>query len=150
MSLAMKTDMQASKCQLYAPWGPEMPPLGPEKGANSVQLSGCAMCSSSPTCPAMLAKRNFLGKLKKILRTPHLPLEQVHNRVKELQQFDAVVSLAPSTTAEVKEEHCDGPLPQDIPAAQYRKVQCGNLRLSTKIGDNVVRLKTGHVAVIKN
>ena len=54
----MKADMQASKCQLYAPGGPDAS-SGAGKGGKitTIKRLCIAMCSSSPTWPAMLAKR---------------------------------------------------------------------------------------------
>ncbi|XP_041917180.1 uncharacterized protein LOC121681489 [Alosa sapidissima] len=77
---------------------------------------------------------NFLGKIKKMLRKPHQPLQQV---VKRLSEVPDALTPPPSAQPLLFDSHQDGPLPlQFSNAKQYRKALTKDFCLSTKTGDN--------------
>ena len=79
---------------------------------------------------------NFLGKVKKMLRKPQLPLQQVVKRLSEVPQ---TVTPPPSKQPLLYNIHQDGPLPlQFSTAKQYRKVVTTDFCLSTNTGNNCI------------
>ena len=93
---------------------------------------------------------NKLGQLKKVIRNPRQPLQQLVRRLQEMQSFDA---KARSSEFEhrVKMEHWSGPLPSVCSnCRQYRRLETAQWTLSVKAGDNCMLLKDGTPAVVKN
>jgi len=78
---------------------------------------------------------SFLGRLKKMLRKPNQPLQQIIRRLSEKAEIG--FKVANELTTFVKHKHSSGPLPEEFSNYfQYREVNYNNLVLSTKCGDN--------------
>lgn len=90
---------------------------------------------------------NFLGKMKKMLRKPHQPLQQV---VKRLSEAPVSLIKPPTEQPVLFELHQEGPLPPQLSLSQqYRKVITKDFCLSTKQGDNCIVV--GHnIALVQN
>lgn len=89
---------------------------------------------------------NYLGQIKHLLRKPHQPLQQVVKRLSEKPQVKVPLTDEPV----LQHIHTDGPLPQQFNVAlQYTKVSNSRFTLSTKQGDNCIRVGN-HIAVVEN
>ncbi|KAL2087968.1 hypothetical protein ACEWY4_016796 [Coilia grayii] len=90
---------------------------------------------------------NFLGKIKKMLRKPDLPLQQVVRRLSEVSDS---YTPPPRVIPLLFEQHQDGPLPlQFCNAKQYRKAVRKDFCLSVKTGDNCIVVGQ-EIAVVQN
>jgi hypothetical protein len=91
---------------------------------------------------------SFLGKLKRLVRKPNFPLQQVIRRVAEMQ------SLAADDTKPicgiVRKEHGNGPVTRDFRFySQYRELSLPDIYLSVNRGDNCV-LIGDKVGLVRN
>jgi len=78
---------------------------------------------------------SFLGRLKKLLRKPNHPLQQIIRRLYE--KADIGFKITNELTTVVKHKHSAGPLPEKFSNYfQYREVTYNNLVFSTKCGDS--------------
>lgn len=78
---------------------------------------------------------NYLGQLKRLLRKPHQPLQQIVKRLYEIQQAVAY----PANNPVLCNIHTDGPVPPQLMSSQQHKKVCTNMfTLSTKKGDNCI------------
>ncbi|XP_071111468.1 uncharacterized protein [Haliotis cracherodii] len=92
---------------------------------------------------------SYLGKLKRLLRTPNRPLQQVIRRIYERQFIkrnnDSIIK-----TREPKYEHTHGPLLRDLDSVkQYKEIQMDDFLISCSRGNNCVKLDND-VVIIKN
>ncbi len=88
---------------------------------------------------------NYLGQIKRLLRKPHLPLQQVVKRLSGIPCMQIPVAFKECTLHGL---HFDGPLPPQFSLAeQYRKVTTYKYTLSTKEGDNCIQV--GDAIIIK-
>lgn len=97
---------------------------------------------------------SFLGNLKRLVRKPSLPLQQVIRRISESKGnlFDPTVLIDSSKDGKLKKKHMNGPVPRTIlplVASQYKAIQFPNLYFSTSKGDNCC-LVNDDVVIIRN
>lgn len=92
---------------------------------------------------------NFLGQMKKLLRSPSLPLQQIVRRISELQPASST-RPAPQVSCALKGPHNDGPVPPDFHGKKYKKCVMVNTILSTKNADRCVRVSDGNIVLIEN
>lgn len=91
---------------------------------------------------------NYLGQLKKLVRRPKDPLQQI---VRRLSEADQQSKQSPMNESErCKKSHTRGPLPIAYRNhAQYEQYRGENFFLSTSIGDNCVEIE-GKIGLLRN
>ncbi len=100
---------------------------------------------------------NFLGKVKKSIRQPRLPLQQVVRRlseVKDMQAEEGCLQVKHNITRGIiipKQTHSEGPIVNDIDIQQqYKQVDMANFRVKLSEGDRHVQLKNGDIVAVHN
>ncbi|XP_049332101.1 uncharacterized protein LOC125799437 isoform X1 [Astyanax mexicanus] len=90
---------------------------------------------------------NCLGRIKKLVRKPHQPLQQV---VKRLSEMPTALVPIPTCSVSLQHKHHNGPLPPQFGTAdQFNKITWNECTISTEPGDNCIEV--GHeIAVVKN
>jgi hypothetical protein len=93
---------------------------------------------------------NKLGQLKKLVRKPQQPIQQVLKRLDEQASFR--FQKATQTSGLIaKVEHTGGPLLPSIRGArQYKQLQFDKLTLSIRAGDNCIMMENGTPLLVKN
>ena len=93
---------------------------------------------------------SYLGRVKKLLRSCHLPLEQLAHRITENFEVPPSTDVKPKTCCSI--QHHSGPFPENFTGTcdQFKKLKTSNFSLSVKPGDNACRLKDGKIVVIEN
>lgn len=92
---------------------------------------------------------NYLGSLKRKVRSGNKPLAQLYKRLKE--KMASTKFQAGDADGVANREHTDGPVPPAfVNARQFKEVVCLGRILKVKEGDNCVLLKTNKVGIIKN
>ena len=96
------------------------------------------------------AFESFLGKLKKRVRKPNFPLQQVIRRLSEDCLKECTSDCEPGCST-VKKEHHGGPLPREYATYLQFEQLClpKSFRLSLKQGNNCI-LARGKVGIIRN
>lgn len=97
---------------------------------------------------------SFLGNLKRLIRRPTLPLQQVIRRISESKGniFDPTVHIASDETGIFRKVHENGIIPinlKDRITCQYKEIIFPDHCLSIKRGDNCF-LINDEVAIVKN
>lgn len=92
---------------------------------------------------------NFLGQMKKLLKSPSLPLQQIVRRISELQPASST-GPAPQVSCTLQRPHNEGPIPPDFRGRQYNKCVMINTVLRTKRSDQCVRVSDGNIVLIEN
>ena len=93
---------------------------------------------------------NKLGQLKKLVRKPQQPIQQVLKRLDEQASF-RFEKAAQTSGLVAKVEHTRGPLLPSIRGArQYKQLQFDKLRLSIRAGDNCIMMENGAPLLVKN
>ena len=81
---------------------------------------------------------NYLGQIKRLVRKPHQPLQQIVKRLSEIPYIEAP---HPKNEPILHKIHTDGPLPHQFTSSQqYKKVSTNQFTLSTKLGDNCIEV----------
>ena len=95
---------------------------------------------------------NKLGELKKLIRKPQFPIQQVVNRMAEKDKLS--LSSSKITYPTLKGEHHRGPLPHEnfpfVEVRQFEKVQTLKWHLSISSGNNCILTDDGKPAIIRN
>ena len=90
---------------------------------------------------------NFLGKLKKLVRKPNFPLQQVSSY---LQDQNFMYNTRPSSGS-LKRLHTEGPTTNDISVVeQYRELHLDTFCVRLSHADCHAQLRNGDVVVVKN
>lgn len=91
---------------------------------------------------------NYLGQLKRMIRKPELPLQQLVRRMSEKNH------QAPEhvTLPHCKGAHSDGPTisARSVQMTQYKEIQLAPYKLKVGNKDSCVALKSGEVAIVEN
>lgn len=91
--------------------------------------------------------RIFLAQLKRLLRKPHLPLQQV---VKRLSESPAPTSDTVKKDQKFMHPHYDGPLISSLSYGdQYRKLVTEKYTLSSSSGDNCFQI-VNDITIVEN
>ena len=96
---------------------------------------------------------NELKYIKKLVRKPSFPLQQLSNRLLEKQQFDKMNSPPQVNAVTFKKEHCLGPVPNDlcdVPVRQYAQLHYNGMFIAVSTGDNCVSLADGKPCIVRN
>ncbi|KAJ8034244.1 hypothetical protein HOLleu_21001 [Holothuria leucospilota] len=91
---------------------------------------------------------NYLGKLKKLVRKPSQPLQQIVRRISEKE----LVSNVPKVRAAIhlNGKHSNGPVPNELAGGtQYKQIQLPVGFVSCMPGDNCVEVQD-KICVVKN
>lgn len=92
---------------------------------------------------------NYLGKLKKLIRTSQNPLAQVVRRISEAKG-KRKISIAKAVADRCRNLHLSGPLPVAYKmCSQYRQYKGNRFFISTSNGDNCFEVSSG-VGIVKN
>lgn len=94
---------------------------------------------------------NYLGQLKKMVRRPQGPVQQIVRRVYERQLFPHMPKDVPEDV-ELKQPHASGPLPTDFSmhrGVQYKMYKLKDTIVSNSSGSNCFELR-GRVAIVRN
>ncbi|KAK6186492.1 hypothetical protein SNE40_008521 [Patella caerulea] len=90
---------------------------------------------------------NFLKSIKRLLRTPTCPLQQVVRRLKEKK---GISGRSFNFQTICKKEHSAGPVPNNFQLyRQYSEIHTENLFISTKEGDNALYIGQ-HIYIVNN
>lgn len=93
---------------------------------------------------------NKLGQLKKLVRKPQQPIQQVLKRLNEQASF-CFEKATQIPGLIVKNEHTRGPLlPSFRGARQYKQLQFDELALSIRAGDNCIMMENGAPLLVRN
>ncbi|KAJ8001127.1 hypothetical protein DPEC_G00188000 [Dallia pectoralis] len=91
---------------------------------------------------------NFLGQLKRMIRKPNKPLEQVIRRLSERETMGATQS---ESKQGLQKEHNDGPVPNGFTIKrQYDKMQFHRFLVDRSTGNNCIQLRNKDVALVEN
>lgn len=93
---------------------------------------------------------NYLGKIKKLIKTSDKPLKQLINRIVEERNIPVVDSTLHCTFPSLMGQHDDGPLIPGCTGPQYHEVHFRNFTITTSERDNCVVLNNGSIVVVKN
>ncbi|KAJ8050246.1 hypothetical protein HOLleu_03378 [Holothuria leucospilota] len=97
---------------------------------------------------------NFLGQLKKLVRSPNYPLQQVIRRLSEQDAMPGNVHSLPRNSTSnfiVKKQHSDGPVPaQYVGCHQYKEIQLPVGFISSLNGNNCVQIINGRLGLVRN
>ena len=94
---------------------------------------------------------NKLGQLKKIIRKPQYPIQQIVYRLAEKQQAKPAICGQVHKKSVVKTEHSNGPLLADYRSyRQYKCLQADKYKVSLCLGNNCVLTANGSPALVKN
>jgi len=93
---------------------------------------------------------NFLCSLKKMVRKPKFPLEQVVRRMSEFRSCHAGRQSNQKELPQFSNEHLRGPVPVGfVHCKQYRKLCIGKFTISTDLGNNCAKVD-GQIVLIEN
>ncbi|XP_067668227.1 uncharacterized protein [Haliotis asinina] len=98
------------------------------------------------------AFESYLGEIKKMLRTPNQPLQQVIRRFSEKQSVGHPQRRKTTRTENenLRCKHTDGPLLRGMDAVtQYKEIQTPDIFISRSRGDNCVNIND-EVCIIRN
>lgn len=92
---------------------------------------------------------NYLGQIKKMSRSPQLPVAQVVRRMSELE--NAAYKVGTQNEAKLRKPHSEGPLPSDItsPVMQYKEASLPDFCVKVFTGDDCISYN-GMVGVVRN
>ena len=91
---------------------------------------------------------NYLGQLKKMIRKPNKPLEQVIRRLSEREAMGAIQSEAKQ---EMQNEHTDGPVPTGLTVKkQFDKMQFNVFLVKRSTGNNCIQLRNKEIVLVEN
>lgn len=93
---------------------------------------------------------NKLGHLKKLVRKPQQPIQQICRRLDEQLTFGGTSSSL-CTMPVTKHEHSNGPvLPGNLFGRQFKQLQTGRFTFSLSDGNNCIMTSNGVPALVKN
>jgi hypothetical protein len=94
---------------------------------------------------------NKLGQLKKMIRKPQFPIQQIVYRLAEKQQVKSVVCDEAFKSSVIKHEHSNGPLLASYRGyRQYRWLQTKTCTISLSVGNNCILATDGTPALVQN
>ena len=92
---------------------------------------------------------NFLGKLKKLVRKPNLPLQQVIRRLSEKKETKST-NTGKQHSNIPKKCHNLGPIPNQFTQySQFQQIFSNNLMFSSEYGNNCVKIRDAY-ALVRN
>jgi hypothetical protein len=93
---------------------------------------------------------NFLGKLKKFVRKPSSPLEQIVRRLSEIHSDHQEIQDCASVLCG-KGSHFDGPLQKGVNAvSQFREIKVKSFTIKLTDADRYVQLQNGDIIAVQN
>jgi hypothetical protein len=93
---------------------------------------------------------NYLGSLKKTLRSPYKPLQQVGNRLSEKDNRPMLLDNVISYNC-IKQEHLDGPVPPQYVGKQFRNLTWGECNfICNSRADSYCMIQNKTVIFIEN
>lgn len=93
---------------------------------------------------------NYLKTIKKLVRKPNLPLQQVIRRLTERQNSIKILRYKEKTIV-CKQQHYDGPILTEYEKySQFFVLISNRFRLSLRAKDSCIMTDDGRVAVVKN
>lgn len=98
---------------------------------------------------------NFLGQLKKMVRTPNYPLQQVIRRISEhegtIGSFLSYSRHSHEGVSGVKKKHSGGPVPSQFAGSdQFKEVYLSVGFISTSNGNNCVEINNSKLGLVRN
>ena len=91
---------------------------------------------------------NRLGQLKKMVRKPQSPVQQILSRLQERQLF---LNQHVTNTEKLGKEHFDGPLLMGMTGVeQFARLQTGSLSVSVSRGNNCILTRANKPAIVRN
>jgi hypothetical protein len=96
---------------------------------------------------------NMLGSLKRLIRKPNQPIQQLVKRLAEKQLLQKnLTSNAKCKYPKLTQPHFDGPLliSDDFIGKQFLKLQTPKWHFSTSDGNNCFMLKNGNMILVRN
>ena len=92
---------------------------------------------------------SFLGRLKRLVRRPYLPLQQIVRRISEVEQSE---NRSPDNNENqvLKKQHQHGPVTVDYEGYnQYEQLYVGSVCLTVNRGNNCI-MSNNHIGLIRN
>ena len=94
---------------------------------------------------------NKLGQLKKMVRKPQFPIQQIVYRLSEKQHVKSVTCSQVNGNSAVKNEHSCGPLLTAYHSyRQYRWLQTDKYTISLSQGNNCILATDGSISLVRN
>ena len=94
---------------------------------------------------------NKLGQLKKMIRKPQFPIQQIVYRLAEKQHVKSTTCNHQSSATVVKTEHSSGPVLAAYRSyRQYRCLKTKNFKISLSTGNNCILTTDGSPALVEN
>ncbi|XP_039313852.1 uncharacterized protein LOC120359664 isoform X1 [Solenopsis invicta] len=91
---------------------------------------------------------NFLGKLKKLIRGPSNPHQQICLRINELNMLKLSIK---EDSVRMVHSHINGPIPREYRyTKQFRKIITPSYTLSISDNNSHIELDNGTIAIVKN
>ena len=113
-----------------------------------IHLSKEADCHGPLDNISAFPYENFLGSLKKLIRKPQNPLEQVIRRLSENTQNAAQIKNV--EWPQLKKQHYGGPIPEGFEHyLQYQELYTKDFMLSTDIANSCFHVN-GQIALVLN
>lgn len=94
---------------------------------------------------------NVLGMIKRLVRKPQYPMQQVVRRLREIHMHhkEGMVNSSSGVSEVLLKEHCEGPVPNGVVLVkQFRKLQFGNYVISTCTRGNNYLITNDYIPVI--
>ena len=96
---------------------------------------------------------NYLRCMKKLVRRPSMPLQQLMCRMSEMDTHKSSTQSVPLHS--LSKHHDNGPIPDDMTdllsvMTQYREFSANGCKLKVTLKDGVVLLKSGEIVCIRN
>ncbi|XP_042144299.1 uncharacterized protein LOC121834650 [Ixodes scapularis] len=99
---------------------------------------------------------NFLGQLKRDLKSPNRPLQQIVKRLEERSHADPIENrdlhprIPPKQQALLQKPHNAGPAPPGFKGEQYHKLVLQGMVLEVNLPDSCFLMEDGNVVVATN
>jgi hypothetical protein len=89
-----------------------------------------------------------LGVLKRLVKSPRTPLQQVHNRIAEHFEQEECPTL--QTNIQLENEHDSGPMLPDSQSPQYKSLRLNTFTVKRKAPDCFCEVAKNIVVKVKN
>lgn len=93
---------------------------------------------------------NFMQSLKKLIRKPKQPLQQVVKRLSEKKKCEFIKEEKLSAKFQFEQCHKNGPLPENCSNPQYKVARNEKIIVSSGVRDNCLKMVNGSIVRVEN
>lgn len=91
-----------------------------------------------------------MGRLKRDLKTPNRPLQQVVKSLCERSQSDVFTTALPEKQVILQKPHDSGPTPPGFQGQQFHCIAFSDVVIETNTADSCLLMKDGNVVIATN